>query len=176
VGDYTARSMKSLACRLLGASLLISCSDTTAPAAGTFRARLNGGRVADLSGESNAGPFFSVEYPSARFAMRMFDTRGDEVRAIVIHCPGEDPPAPGTYAVSESESDCAGSYSRVVATLETGTTVLEQATASSGGLTISTSAEGQAAGTFNFQGILVTGSDSGATLSVSGIFSAAVGP
>jgi hypothetical protein len=169
-------TMKSLVWGSSAAILLIGCSDATAPAPGTFRARLNGARVVALSGVSNAGPFFSVQYPDARLAIRMFATDGDTVRAIVIHCPGQDVPSPGTYAVSPSESDCGGSYSRVVSTQETGIIVLEQASASSGSVTINSSDGSQAAGTFSFQGTLVVGSDTDGTLTASGAFSAAVGP
>ncbi len=164
------------ACWFLGAGLIIGCSDVTAPAPGMFRAQLSGARVAAMSGPSNAGPIFSEQFPDPQFAIRMFAPQGDTIRVIAIHCPGQEPPARGRYAVNVSESDCLGSYSRVVSTLEGGATVLEQASASSGTVTISSSSEGQTVGTFNFTGILVLGSDSAGSMAASGAFSAGVVP
>ena len=160
----------------LGAVLLIGCSDVTAPAAGMFQAQLSGARVATMSGPSNAGTSFTADFPDTRFAIRMFATQGDTVRVITFLCPGEAPPAPGTYPVTQAASDCPGRYSRVVSTLAGGTVVLEQAAASFGSLTISPSGEGQTVGTFSITGLLVVGTDSVGTLDASGTFSATVGP
>jgi hypothetical protein len=129
-----------------------------------------------MSGVSNAGAIYTVEFPEARFAIRMFAEQGDTVRVITILCPGPEPPAPGTYAVTTSEPDCPGTYSRVVFPPEGGTIILEQASASSGSVTISTSSGDQTVGTFTFSGILVVGSDSVGTVAASGEFNAVVGP
>jgi hypothetical protein len=129
-----------------------------------------------MSGASNAGAIYTVDFPDARFAIRMFAEQGDTVGVITILCPGQEPPAPGTYAVTASESDCPGTYSRVLFPPEGGAVILEQASASSGSLTISTSSGDQTAGTFSFSGILVVGSDSVGTVTASGEFSAVVGP
>jgi hypothetical protein len=164
------------ACSLSGAILIVGCSEGTGPSPGVFRAQLSGARVAAMSGASNAGVIYTVDFPDARFAIRMFAQRGDTVRVITILCPGEEPPAPGTYAVTASVSDCPGTYSRVVFPVEGGTIILEQASASSGSVTISASSGDQTVGTFTFTGILVVGTDSVGTVAASGEFSAAVGP
>lgn len=157
----------------LGAALTCGCSDATGPEPGTFRAQLSGARVAAMAGPSNAGLIYG-ELPGARFAIRMFAPQGDTVRVISIQCPGEDPPAPGTHAVSASEADCVGSYARIVTPPAGETIVLEQASASSGSVTISASTESLTTGSFNFDGILVLVSDSVGTVAAEGEFSAEV--
>jgi hypothetical protein len=147
----------------LGALLLFGCSDgseATAPAGGLFQARLSGARTAVLTGASNAGSVFTEDAPGPRFAIRMYAEQEDTVRAIVIDCPGQERPAPGTYPVSAATDHCRGSYARVVSTLGTGAIVLEQAAASSGSVTITASSDGQLGGTFSFTGMLVV-ADSG---------------
>jgi hypothetical protein len=130
-----------------------------------------------MSGASNAGTIYTVDFPDGRFAIRMFAEQGDTVGVITILCPGQEPPAPGMYAVTASESDCPGTYTRAVFPPEGGAIILEQASASSGSVTIiSTSSGDQTAGTFSFSGILVVGSDSVGTVTASGEFSAVVGP
>jgi hypothetical protein len=131
--------------------------------------------VAGLAGDADGSAFFSVEYPDARFAIRMFDSDQEELRALVLHCPGETPPGPGSYDLSGSDADCAGTYSRV-RTDSLGGTILEQADAVSGRLTISGLDAGELTGSFNFQGTLVVGSDSGGTLFATGAFSATTEP
>jgi hypothetical protein len=150
--------------------LLGGCSDPPDLDPGTFRAQLSGARTASLSGASNAGIVFG-EFPGSRYAIRMFDERGDTVRALVVHCAAEGPPAPATYEITAAGEECAGSYARLVSSLEQGTTVLERAEASSGRLTITESAGDQVVGTVALSGALVVGSDPG-TLHASGSFSA----
>lgn len=157
---------------LLLAVALGACSDAAAPAAGMFRAQLSGARVATLSGASNAETIFSEESPEPQYAIRMFAERGDTVQALVLRCRGDQPPLPGQYPLGPSGERCAGTYSRVVSTLEGGTIVLEFAAASSGVLTIRESQSGQTAGTFGFRGILVVEADSVGTLEATGTFSA----
>ena len=164
------------ACSIFGAVIIAGCSEGTAPSPGTFQAQLSGARMAALSGASNAGTIYTVDFPDARFAIRMFAEPGDTVRVITILCPGQEPPAPGTYAVTALESDCPGTYTRAVFPPEGGTIILEQASASSGSVRIITSSGDQTAGTFTFSGILVVGSDSVGTVTASGEFSAVVGP
>jgi hypothetical protein len=159
-----------------GILLLAGCSDAAAPGPGSFHARLSGVRMTTLSGESGASPFFGVEYPDARFAIRMFDQGGGEVRALVLHCPGETPPPAGAYAVSTAVADCAGSYSRVRTTVEGEISVLETMQASSGQLTVNAVDGGEVTGSFNFQGTLVVGSDSGGRLLATGAFSSTTFP
>jgi hypothetical protein len=163
-------------CMLLGASVMLGCSDATGPAPGTFRAGLSGALSLGLSGASNAGLIYTEEVPYAQFAIRMYAGQGDNILAIALVCPGEGSPAPGKYPVSSSQGDCVGSYSRIVSTLEDGTLVREHVSASSGSLTISRSTESETAGTFNFKGVLVLGSDSVGTVAASGSFSAVVHP
>ena len=159
---------------------MVACSDATGPAPGTFRAQLTGARLAALSGTSNASAITTEELPDWLFAIRMFDEQGDTVRFISIGCLGQEPPAPGTYAIDTavnlSDPDCLGSYSRAVSTLEAGLIFLEGASAASGRVTISASTPDRIEGTFNFSGMLVVGSDSAGTVAASGAFSAVVGP
>jgi hypothetical protein len=157
---------------VLLAIALGGCSDSAAPAAGMFRAQLSGARVATLSGASNAETIFSEESPGPQYAIRMFAERGDTVQALVLRCPGDQPPLPGDYPLDSSGEGCPGAYSRVVSNLEDGTIVLERAAASSGGLTIRESQPGQTAGVFEFRGILVVEADSVGTLQATGTFSA----
>lgn len=163
---------------LAGAALVFGCSDaTTPPADGSFRARLGGARVLALSGPSNARSFFAEEFPTEeRFGISMFSPQGDTLRTIGIQCPGHEVPAPGTYTVDPSGSKCMGGYSRFVSTSQAGTTVLEQASASSGRVTFTAAGAGQVAGTFELSGVLVEGTDSVGTLGVSGAFSAELLP
>ncbi len=158
---------------------MVGCSDATAPAPGTFRARLTGARLASLSGTSNASAITTEALPGWVFAIRMFDGQGDTLRSISIQCPGQEPPAPGTYAIDTvvnfSEPDCLGGYGRLISTLE-GTTILELASASSGRVTINASSTDQLEGTFNFSGMLVVGLDSVGTVAASGTFSAVLVP
>jgi hypothetical protein len=163
------------ACLLFSAVLTTGCSDAAAPSPGMFRARLSGALVATMSGPSNAGTIFT-EASGTQFAIRMFTPQGDTLRSLSIACPGEEPPATGTYAVNESGSDCVGGYGSLVSTLETGTIILEQLSASSGSVTISPSSEGQIEGIFSFAGTLVVGSDSVGSVAASGAFSADVLP
>jgi hypothetical protein len=137
-----------------------------------FRAQLSGARVATLSGASNAGPIFSEESPEAQFAIRMFANRGDTIQALVLRCRGDQPPLPGDYPLGPSGDSCAGSYSRIVSTLEGGLIELERAAASSGVVTIGQSQPGQTAGTFRFRGVLIVEADSVGTLEATGTFSA----
>jgi hypothetical protein len=158
---------------IAGAALVLGCSDaTTPPAAGSFRARLGGARVLALSGSSNARSFFTEEFPTERFGISMFSPQGDTLRTIGIHCPGHDVPAPGRYNVDASGTQCMGGYSRIVSTIQDGTTVLVRARASSGRVTFTAADAGQVAGTFGLSGVLVEGTDSVGTLDVSGAFSA----
>jgi hypothetical protein len=159
---------------LSGAALALGCSDATAPADGAFRARLAGARVLALAGSSNARAFSTEEFPDERFHVSMFAAQGDTLRTIGIHCPGHDVPAPGTYTVNASRSQCMGGYSRMVSTLQAGTTVLEQVTATSGQVTFTAASAGQAVGTFGFSGVLVVGTDSVGTVAASGSFNAEV--
>jgi hypothetical protein len=158
------------------AALVLGCSDATAPAGGTFRAQLSGARVLALSGSSIARAFSTEEFPDERFAISMFAAQGDTLLTIGIHCPGHEVPAPGTYTVDTSASGCMGGYSRIVSTSQAGTTVLEDASASSGRLTITAASAGQAVGMFALSGVLMAGADSVGTLSASGAFSAEVLP
>jgi hypothetical protein len=171
-----SRAATRAAGMLLGAVVILGCSDGTGPAPGTFQAQLSGVLSLGLSGPSNAGVIYTEELPTAQFAIRMYAGQGDTVQAIALTCPGEGPPAPGRYLVSPSETDCRGNYSRFVSSLENGTIVLERVKASSGSLTISTSAEGETTGSFNFVGILILGSDSVGSVAASGSFNAEVYP
>lgn len=167
-----------VASRCFGALMLLGCSDGSETAApppgGEFQARLTGARTAVLSGSSNAGSIYTEAAPAGLFAIRMFAGHGDTIRAIVIDCPGQDRPATGTYPVSAAAEQCGGGYSRVVSTPGAGTIILELASASSGSVKITRSSDGQVAGTFSFNGILVVGSDSVGTVAASGGFNAIV--
>jgi hypothetical protein len=103
----------------------------------------------------------------------MFAERGDTLRTIVILCPGAERPSPGTYPVSPAAEACTGSYVRAVLSMEGGFTVLENADASAGSVTIGPSSEG-ANGSFRFSGTLVIGADSVGPVTVSGYFRAVV--
>ena len=157
---------------LLLAVALGGCSDTASPEPGTFRAQLSGARVATLSGASNAERAFSEPFPELQYAIRMFDERGDTVRALVLRCLGDQPPLPGEYPLGTSGQPCAGTYARGVQTPEGGIMELEFAAASSGLLTIGQSQSGQIGGTFRFRGVLVVETDSVGTLEASGTFNA----
>jgi hypothetical protein len=128
--------------------------------------------VLALSGPSYARPFFAEQFPTERFGLSMPAARGDTLLAVGIHCPGHEVPAPGTYTVDASGAQCMGGYSRISSTSQAGTTVLEQASASSGRVTFAAASAGQVVGTFEFSGVLVEGTDSVGTLGVSGAFSA----
>jgi hypothetical protein len=127
--------------------------------------------VAVLSGSSNASAFSTEESPDPRFVIRMFAPQGDTIRFLSIGCPGESAPEPGTYALGESESDCHGSYVRLLSTLD-GTITFEKLSASSGTVRISAAEQGQTAGTFNFSGTLVVGESPAGVMGASGSFSA----
>jgi hypothetical protein len=158
---------------IAGAALVLGCSDAaTSPADGSFRAQLGGARMLSLSGSSIARSFFVEEFPTERFGISMFSPQGDTLRTIGIHCPGHEVPAPGTYTVDASGSQCMGGYSRIASTSQAGTVVLAQARASSGRVTFTAAGAGQAVGTFELSGVLVEGTDSVGTLGVSGAFSA----
>ena len=105
---------------LLGAVVMLGCSDGTGPAPGTFQARLSGAISFGLSGTSNAGLISTEELPNPQFAIRMYAGEGDTIRAIALTCPGQGPPAPGRYLVRSSETDCRGNYSRIVSSLRMG--------------------------------------------------------
>jgi hypothetical protein len=158
-----------------GTILMIGCSDATAPAPGMFQARLSGARVASMSGVSNGRAGFTEE-AGAQFGIGMFALERDTARSISISWPGDQPPAPGTYALNGSGSECSGGYTRSFSSFETGTTFLEQLSASSGRVIVSSSSGGQVMGTFIFTGILVAGSDSVGSVTASGAFSAEVIP
>jgi hypothetical protein len=146
------------------------------PPQARFQAQLSGALSLGLSGPSNAGVFSTEELPNTQFAIGMYAGQGDTLQAIALTCPRDGPPPPGRYLVRSSETDCRANYSRIVSSLQNGSIVLERVTASSGSLTISTSTETETSGTFNFNGILVLGSDSMGTVAASGSFNAVVHP
>ena len=164
------------ACLVAGATLWSACSDGTGPSAGTFRAQLRGAHVAALSGTSNARAFATEESPDPRFTISMFAPQGDTIRLLSVGCPGEQPPEPGTYDIGESESDCHGSYVRLLSTLEDGTIIFERLSVSSGAVRISAVEQGQTAGTFDFSGTLVVGESPAGVMGASGSFSATTVP
>ena len=164
--------MKHLGALLLFGAALSGCSDSAAPSPGMFRAQLSGARVATLSGPSNAGPTFAEDFPELQFTIRMFAPLGDTIQALSIRCRGDQPLPSGEYALDPSGATCIGRYSRVLSTVEGGTTLLEIMTASSGRLTIAPSEAGQTVGTFAFSGTLTADADSVGVLDVSGAFSA----
>lgn len=160
---------------LLGTLLAATgCSDSTGPTSGTFQAQLSTPSVVTISGSSNASAVFIEEFPGPRFTIRMLAPQGEITRAFVIHCPGQDPPAPGGYAISidGAELSCVANYSRVISNTEGGVTILEQVLASSGQVTISQSGSTHVAGSFRFTGSWVVGSESSGTASASGRFNA----
>ncbi len=67
---------------LLGAIVMLGCSDATGPAPGTFQAQLSGAFSLGLSGPSNAGVIYTEELPYTQFAIRMYAGHGDTTRAI----------------------------------------------------------------------------------------------
>ena len=157
----------------LGSVLLLGCSESTAPAAGQFQARLSGAGAAILAGASNARSFFTEADPDgARFGINMFAGANDTLRSISISCPGEEPPAPGTYPLSTGPEGCRGGYVRLTSTQSAGTVILEQASSSSGSVTITASSDAEVAGRFGFEGELVVGTEPAGTVSVSGAFNA----
>ena len=164
------------ACLVAGATFLFACSDGTGPPSGTFRAQLSGAHVATLSGPSNARAFATEESPDPRFAINMFAPQGDTIRSLSVDCPGQEPPAPGTYSVGESESDCHGSYGRLLSTLENGTIIFERLSASSGVVRISAVEQGLTTGTFRFSGTLIVGESPAGVMGASGSFSATTVP
>ena len=161
---------------LAAAVLSAGCGDSSGPTASSFAGRLTGARILTLSGTSNGGTIFTEDHPDAQFAMRMFDERGDTVFALVILCPGGQPPAPGPHAIAPGIEDCNAIYSRSVVAAPSlgGLVVLESAEASTGRVTIGDRSGDQVPGTFSFTGPLLAGTDSVGTISASGSFSAQV--
>jgi len=166
-----ARALSALS----GAVLLAGCSEPSGPAAGMFVARLTGARTATLSGTSARGVVFSEQFPDGRYTITMSAGQGDTTRQISIQCPGQEPPALGSHAVSASEADCLGRYARILAsTTESRLEVVEEASAASRSVKIIEMIRGQAAGTFSFGGQLVIGQDTTGTVAAAGEFSASL--
>jgi len=148
------------------------CSDSTAPAQGTFRAQLTGTRVANLSGSALAERNFAEDIPPGlHFVIRMHAVRGDTVHTIAIRCLGDDPPAAGAHTIDPAGEECIAMYTLVLMTLEGGAVLLERADGAEGTVTIETS-QGAPAGFFSFQGTLLENATPVGTVTASGSFSA----
>jgi hypothetical protein len=97
---------------------------------------------------------------------------GDTVRTIAFRCPGQSAPAVGTYELSLSGEGCYGWYNRVLVDEGGRPTILEEADATSGQLTIESPGGDQLSGTFSFSGQLLEAGETIGTVQVSGSFSA----
>ncbi|HET9040881.1 MAG TPA: hypothetical protein VFN40_11955 [Gemmatimonadales bacterium] len=163
------------ACLVWATVLVLGCSDgsgPTAPAAGRFQAQLSGALNATLSGTSNGGAFATEDFPDGRFAIRMYAPQADTLRSVNIDCPGLARPEPGSYPIGSGMEGCRGAYGRLFSSVSAGTIVLEHLSASSGQVVITVSTDGQLAGTFRFDGILVADPDTVGPVTASGAFNA----
>ena len=155
--------------------LALGCSDgsgPTPPTAGRFQAHLSGALNTTLSGTSNVGAFATEDFPDGRFAIRMYAPQADTLRSVNIDCPGLARPETGSYAIASGMEGCRGAYGRLFSSVSAGTIVLEHLSASSGQVVITVSTDGQLAGTFRFDGILVADPDTVGPVTASGAFNA----
>ncbi len=150
---------------------LTSCSDSSGPTPGSFRAQVSGAHTAVLSGVALAEIAFG-EHQDHSYTIRMHAESGDTVRTVAFHCRGEAAPAAGTYELSLSGEGCYARYNRVLVDEGGSAVILEQADATIGQLTVETSTGDQLPGTFSFSGPLVEGADEIGTVQVTGHFSA----
>jgi len=155
---------------------VVGCSDATEPltgASGVFGAQLEGVRSAMLSGSAEAQKVF-IETGS-EFVVRMLAESGNVGRFVVLQCPGDTAPTPGTYAVGPGR-DCLARYLLLRSTPDSGSSFTEFAEAEEGRVIVDVSNEEEIDGTFIFQGTLVQGSDTVGGLSARGSFRAKVFP
>ena len=151
------------------ALLTAGCSDGTepnVPPGGTFTMQLAGARQAAMTGTSNASTVFTEI--GTEYVIRMFAQEGRKLRSVLIRCPGEEAPGEGLHVLGDSAAGCRGSYALVDSTF----TVLEEALATSGNLSILPSGPDELRGVFNFQAPLVVGSDNSGGVTASGSFRA----
>jgi hypothetical protein len=159
---------------VLLASFLVGCSEPNGLEAGTFEARLSGATSVTLTGESSAGVIYVEEQPDGLYIIRMVKPEGDVTRIITVSCPGTSVPDPGSHSLDPAEGGCTGRYSRF--TLEPTLETLEEMESAAGTVRLQQPSGGQTAGSFNFSGELVRGTDSLGTVQASGNFNAVTAP
>jgi hypothetical protein len=105
----------------------------------------------------------------ASYTINLLD-QGDEMVFLIVFCPGEEAPSPGSHPLGSAESDCSASYAR---TVNDPFTTIEEADGAAGSLVIRESERGIIAGRLDFTGQLVAAETEVGTLTASATFDAA---